>query len=54
VNISTPRPAGPIARRPGDLGPVGRRDELELVGLLAGIMSILLAAVVILGATSPL
>jgi membrane protein required for beta-lactamase induction len=31
-----------------------RRDDLETVGLLAGVLGILLMAVVIFGATSPL
>ena len=30
-----------------------RRDDLEMVGLLAGILAILLAAVVVFAATSP-
>ncbi len=30
-----------------------RRDDLEMIGLLAGILGILLAAVVIFAATSP-
>lgn len=30
-----------------------RRDDLEMIGLLAGILGILLAAVVVFAATSP-
>ncbi len=55
ASLNVPRPAvrEEHAGFAASLRRATRRDDLEMIGLLAGILAILLAAVVVFAATSP-